>query len=55
MTNKSIVWYVIKKEGDVYHVDGYVKGVNIELKYLTSSMVSRLEKLLACCLVILLL
>ena len=33
MTNKSIVWYVIKKEGDVYHVDGYVKGVNIELKY----------------------
>ena len=33
MTNKSIVWYVIKKEDDVYHVDGYVKGVNIELKY----------------------
>ena len=33
MTNKSIVWYVIKKEGDVYHVDGYVKGVKIELKY----------------------
>ena len=33
MTNKSIVWYVIKKEGNVYHVDGYVKGVNIELKY----------------------
>ena len=33
MTNKEIVWYVIKKEGNDYHVDGYVKGVNIELKY----------------------
>jgi uncharacterized repeat protein (TIGR02543 family) len=33
MTKKSIVWYVIKKEGNGYHVDGYVKGVNIELKY----------------------
>ena len=33
MTNKKIVWYVIKKEGNDYHVDGYVKGVNIELKY----------------------
>lgn len=33
MTNKEIVWYVIKKEGNGYHVDGYVKGVNIELKY----------------------
>lgn len=33
MTHKSIVWYVIKKEGNSYHVDGYVKGVPITLTY----------------------
>lgn len=33
MTHKSIVWYVIKKEGNGYHVDGYVKGVPITLTY----------------------
>ena len=33
MTKKSIVWYVIKKEGNGYHVDGYVKGVPITLTY----------------------
>ena len=33
MTNKEIVWYVIKKEGNDYHVDGYVKGVPIQLNY----------------------
>ena len=33
MTHKEIVWYVIKKEGNGYHVDGYVKGVPITLTY----------------------
>ena len=37
MQGKEVVWYVIKNAGTTtepdYHVDGYVKGVNIELKY----------------------
>lgn len=33
MNNYEIVWYVAKKEADGYHVDGYLKGVSIQLKY----------------------
>ena len=33
MHNYQIVWYVAKKEADGYHVDGYLKGVSIQLKY----------------------
>lgn len=33
MNNYEIVWYVVKKESNGYHVDGYLKGVSIELKY----------------------
>ena len=33
MTKKEIVWYAIKKEGNDYHVDGYVKGIPIQLNY----------------------
>ena len=37
MEGKEVVWYVIKNAGTTttpdYHVDGYVKGVDIEVKY----------------------
>ena len=33
MNNYQIVWYVAKLENDGYHVDGYLKGVSIQLKY----------------------
>ena len=37
MEGKEVVWYVIKNVGTEtepdYHVDGYVKGVDIEVKY----------------------
>ena len=33
MKNYQIVWYVVKKENNGYHVDGYVKGVPIQLNY----------------------
>ena len=33
MNNYEIVWYVAKKEANGYHVDGYLKGVSIQLKY----------------------
>ena len=34
MNNYQIVWYVVKKESNGYHVDGYLKGVSIQLKYI---------------------
>ena len=34
MNNYQIVWYVAKLENDGYHVDGYLKGVSIQLKYI---------------------
>ena len=34
MKNYQIVWYVVKKESNGYHVDGYLKGVSIQLKYI---------------------
>ena len=46
MTKKSIVWYVIKKEGNGYHVDGYVKGVPITLTYHENFGTSNAEKII---------
>ena len=46
MQNKKIVWYVIKKEGNGYHVDGYVKGVPITLTYHENFGTSNAEKII---------
>ena len=46
MQNKKIVWYVIKKEGNNYHVDGYVKGVPITLTYHENFGTSNAEKII---------
>ena len=47
MTNKKeIVWYVIKKEGNSYHVDGYVKGVPITLTYHENFGTSDVQKVI---------
>ena len=34
MNHYQIVWYVAKQQKDGYHVDGYLKGVSIQLKYI---------------------
>ena len=46
MQNKEIVWYVIKKEGNDYHVDGYVKGVPITLTYHENFGTSNAKKII---------